>query len=198
MTRYRIEKGVAMEDCMIVDLYWKRDERAIEETDKKYNRYLYKIACNILNNSEDTNESINDTYFAAWNSIPPNKPNVLSTYLGKLIRRIAIDIYRKKSRQKRKGDEYALSLSELSECVPDDSLLEERLEAELLSEKISEFLRDQKEETRNIFVCRYYYFDSVENIARCLGISKAKVKTVLHRTRLELKKHLEKGGFIYE
>ena len=100
-----------MEDRQIVALYWDRNEAAIDHTDKKYGKYLAKIAFNILSDREDTQESVNDTYLAAWNSIPPNKPTVLSTYLGKLTRRISIDRFRKKSSQKRGGGEYALSLS---------------------------------------------------------------------------------------
>ena len=117
-----------MLDEEIVNLYWKRDERAVQETKTAYGKYLFKIAYNVLADFEDSRESVNDTYLAAWNSIPPQRPNVLSTYLGKLTRRISIDIFRKKHREKRQASEYTLSLDELQECVPGGNLPEEELE----------------------------------------------------------------------
>lgn len=184
-----------MTDEKIVELYWKRDESAIDATDKKYRPYLTKIANNILGNMEDVNESINDTFLAAWNSIPPNKPKTLSTYLGKLTRRISIDIFRKKGRNKRKASEYALSLSELTYIASDDPSPHEKVENELLSKKISEFLKAQKPIERNVFIGRYYYFDPIKEIARYCNLTESNVKTILHRTRLSLKNHLEKEGF---
>lgn len=106
-----------MEDEQIVTLYWDRDETAIQETQTKYDRYLTKIACNILADMEDSRESVNDTYLAAWNSIPPQRPSVLSAYLAKLTRRISIDRFRYRTRDKRRDSQYALSLSELDDCV---------------------------------------------------------------------------------
>ena len=104
-----------MEDEKIVSLYWSRDEAAIRETEAKYDRYLTKIAYNILYNREDSRESVNDTYLAAWNSIPPHRPGVLSVYLGKITRRISIDIFRKRNRLKRRDSEYAVSLAEIED-----------------------------------------------------------------------------------
>ena len=98
-----------MEDEQIVTLYWNRDETAIQETQAKYDRYLTKIACNILADMEDSRESVNDTYLAAWNSMPPQRPSVLSAYLAKLTRRISIDRFRYRTRDKRRGSQYALS-----------------------------------------------------------------------------------------
>lgn len=184
-----------MTDEKIVELYWKRDESAIDATSKKYRPYLTKIAYNILGNNEDVNESINDTYLAAWNSIPPNRPKTLSVYLGKLTRRISIDIFRKKNRNKRKASEYALSLSELANIASDAPSPHEKVENELLSKKISEFLKSQKSIERNVFIGRYYYFDSVKEIARYCNLTESNVKTILHRTRQSLKKHLKKEGY---
>ncbi len=184
-----------MTDEQIVLLYWDRDESAIDATDKKYRKYLTKIAHNILNDEEDTKESVNDTYLAAWDSIPPNRPKILSTYLGKLTRRISIDIFRKKNRDKRKASEYALSLSELSCIASNEPSPHEKVENELLSKTISEFLKTQDAQTRNVFIGRYYYLDSVKEIARYCDMKQATVKTVLHRTRLELKDYLEKEGY---
>lgn len=106
-----------MKDDVIVSLYWKRDEQAIQVTEKKYGRYLAKIAHNILADWEDSKECVNDTYWKAWNSIPPHKPNMLSTYLGKITRQLAIDIYRKRNSSKRKKSEYTVSVTELEDCL---------------------------------------------------------------------------------
>lgn len=185
-----------MRDDEIVTLYWKRDERAIKETKTEYGRYLFKIANNILSDFEDSRESVNDTYLAAWNSMPPQRPSVLSTYLGKLTRRISIDIFRKKNREKRRASEYALSLDELQECISGGNMPEEEVEVKLLAKAINEFLRMQPEEARNLFVGRYYFLDSLKDVARYCGVSESKAKTVLFRTRCNLKAHLEKEGFL--
>ncbi len=185
-----------MEDKEIVALYWQREESAIRETERKYDRYLTKIAMNILADREDSRESVNDTYLAAWESIPPHRPDVLSTYLGKLTRRISIDRFRYRTRDKRKGSEYAISLSELGDCVSGGNTTEEAVNVKLLAETIGTFLRQQNEETRNVFIGRYYYLDPVKDVARYCGISEGKCKTVLFRTRQALKEHLIKEGFI--
>ena len=185
-----------MLDEEIVNLYWKRDERAIQETKTAYGRYLFKIANNILADLEDSRESVNDTYLAAWNSMPPQRPSILSTYLGKLTRRISIDIFRKKNREKRRASEYALSLSELEECISGGNMPEEEIEVKMLANAINEFLRMQPDEARNLFIGRYYFLDSLRDVARYCGMSESKAKTMLFRTRCSLKAHLEKEGFI--
>lgn len=185
-----------MRDDEIVTLYWKRDERAIKETKNEYGRYLFKIANNILADLEDSRESVNDTYLAAWNSIPPQRPSVLSTYLGKLTRRISIDLFRKKNREKRRASEYALSLNELEECIPGGSMPEDEVEVKLLAKSINDFLRMQPEEARTLFVGRYYFLDSLKDVARYCGMSESKAKSILFRTRCSLKTHLEQEGFV--
>ncbi len=185
-----------MEDAQIVSLYWNRDEAAIDMTDKKYGRYLAKIAFNILADREDSAESVNDTYLAAWNSIPPHKPAVLSAYLGKLTRRISIDLFRKKTSQKRCPGEYTLSLQELEGCISGGDTTEQAFDAQLLAQAIEAYLRSVSEEARNVFLCRYYYLDSVKQIAGYCRISEAKVKVLLHRTRQGLWAQLEKEGFV--
>lgn len=184
-----------MEDSQIVSLYWQRDEVAIDHTEKKYGQYLTTIAYNILADREDSHESVNDTYLAAWNSMPPQKPQVLSTYLGKLTRRISIDLFRKRTSQKRGGSEYALSLEELGDCIGSNST-EEALDVQLLSQAIAGFLQTVSPEARNVFLCRYYYLDPVKKIAGYCGISEAKVKILLHRTRQGLWDYLQKEGFV--
>ena len=184
-----------MEDEQIVALYWERDEQAISETERKYDRYLLKIANNILNNQEDSRESVNDTYLAAWNSMPPHRPGVLSAYLAKLTRRISIDCFRYRTRNKRMASEYAVSLSELSDCVSGGNTTEEIINAKALADAIGVYLRLQSKETQAAFLGRYYFLDPVKEIARYLGMSESKVKSLLYRTRLGLKEHLEKEGF---
>ena len=184
-----------MRDEDIVALYWDRDERAIGETEIKYDRYLTKIAYNILNDAEDSRESVNDTYLAAWNSMPPHRPSVLSTYLAKLARRISIDCFRYRTRDKRMASEYAISLSELGDCVSGGNTTEEAVNAKLLADAIGIFLRLQSEEARTAFIGRYYFLDPIREVADYCGISESKAKTLLHRTRQSLKEYLIKEGF---
>ena len=184
-----------MDDKEIVKLYFDRNESAISETEKKYSAYLTKIAYNILMNDEDSKESVNDTYLAAWNSIPPQKPSVLRTYLAKLTRRISIDVFRRKSRDKRCSSEYTASLSELEEVISGELSVDDTVEARILSEAISEFLKKLKKDERVVFVGRYYYCDSLHDISAYCGASEAKVKSLLFRTRKKLKEYLKTEGF---
>lgn len=184
-----------MQDEKIVDLYWQRDESAIQETAQKYGRYLTKIAYNILSNQEDSEESVNDTYLNAWNSMPPHKPGILSTYLAKLTRRVSIDIFRRRTREKRQASEYAVSLSELSDCVTDGGTPEDALNVQLLAEAINTFLRGQSEEARNTFVGRYYFLDPLKEVAGYCGMSESKAKSMLYRTRRDLWNYLKEEGF---
>ena len=184
-----------MEDEQIVSLYWQRDEAAIRETEAKYDRYLTKIACNILADYEDSRESVNDTYLAAWNSMPPHRPAVLSTYLGKLTRRISIDIFRGRHREKRRASEYALSLNELEDCVSAGNTTEDLVNRKLLSDAIGIYLRRLPEEARNAFIGRYYFLDSLKEVAAYCGMTESKAKSLLYRTRLGLKEYLIKEGF---
>lgn len=184
-----------MKDEEIVQLYFDRNEAAIAESKTKYDKYLMKIANNILFNNEDAEESVNDTYLSAWNSIPPHKPEVLSTFLGKITRGHAIDIYRRKHADKRIPSEYCSSLDELEECVPGTSTVEENLEVKRLGEVINTFLKEQKEDARNLFIGRYYYSDSLKDVAEYNGMTEAKAKMILFRTRQKLKEYLEQEGF---
>lgn len=184
-----------MQDEKIVDLYWQRDESAIGETARKYSRYLTKIAYNILSNREDSEESVNDTYLHAWNSMPPHKPCALSTYLAKITRRVSIDIFRKRNREKRQASEYALSLSELADCVSEGGTPEDALNVLLLAEAINAFLHQQSEEARNTFVGRYYFLDPLKDVADYCGMSESKAKSMLYRTRRNLWNYLQEEGF---
>ncbi len=185
-----------MQDDKIVALYWQRDESAITETKNKYDRYLMKIAHNILSSFEDSEESVNDTYLAAWDSIPPHTPNHLSVYLGKITRRISIDIFRRKNRCKRQASEYALSLIELQDSIPSESSPENILETQLLAKAINDFLKTVSETARNLFIARYYFLDPLREAAKYCGIGESKAKSMLYRTRCSLKAYLEKEGYL--
>ena len=185
-----------MEDEAIVSMYWQRNESAIRETERKYDPYLTKNAMNIMSDREDSRESVNDTYLAAWNSMPPHRPGVLSTYLGKITRRISIDRFRYRNREKRRQSEYEISLSELGDCVSGGNTTEEAVNGKLLADAIGIWLRLQPEENRNLFLCRYYFLDSLQEVAKHCGITESKCKTVLHRMRKSLKEYLEKEGFV--
>lgn len=142
-----------MEDLEIVELYWNRNEDAIKHTQDKYGNYCYSIANSILHNNEDSQECVNDTYLGAWNAIPPHHPLVLSTFLGKITRRLSLNKWRSRTAKKRGGGEVALSYEELEECLGTDSIAKQ-LEAKLLAESIDEFLLTLKADDRRIFVCR--------------------------------------------
>ena len=182
-----------MEDREIVDLYWQRSENAIEESNRKYGRYLRTIAYNILKNPEDTEECINDTYLGAWNSMPQNRPEHLMPYLGRIARNLALDRMDYRTAQKR-NHEFDILLSELEECLADRSSVEEQLEARELTESINRFLGGISREKRMLFVRRYWYSYSVKDLSRQFSMSESKVKMILFRVRNDLKKYLEKEG----
>lgn len=184
-----------MEDEQIVALYWQREETAIRETEKKYDRYLTKIAYNILSDLEDSREQVNDTYLAAWNSIPPHRPSVLSAYLAKITRRLSIDCWRSRNRDKRRDSQYALSLSELGDCVSGGNTTEEGFQQKLLADAIAVYLRAISEEARNAFIGRYYFLDPLKEVAAYCGMSESKAKSLLYRTRLGLRDYLIREGF---
>lgn len=184
-----------MQDEQIIALYWQRDETAIRETEQKYGPYLTKIACNVLADMEDSKECVNDTYLKAWNSMPPHRPNILSAYLSKITRQASIDLLRKRESAKRQASQYAASLDELAECVPAGETPEQVMELQLLADSIASFLRTLSPQARNTFVGRYYFMDSIGDIAGYYGMSKSKVESMLYRTRKGLKAYLEKEGY---
>lgn len=184
-----------MEDQGIVELFFDRSEQAIVETDKKYGGYCYTIAYNILACREDSEESVSDTYWTAWNTIPPRKPNFLNAFLGKITRHISIDRWRKQNAQKRGGKEMILALDELGECV--DTLgLDAELSQRELARILNSFLTALPETERNVFLCRYWYLDSIEAIVKITGFSQSKVTSMLHRTRGKLRKKLNEEGYL--
>ena len=184
-----------MEDAEIVELYWARDEDAVGQTKTKYGAYLNRVAYNILSDLEDSQECVSDTLLAAWRSMPDNRPKNLRTYLGKITRQVSIDLYRRRNRMKRYASEYAISLEELGDSFTDGRTPEDELNARLLTETVNRFLRTLPDEARNTFIGRYYFFDSVKNVARYCGMSESKCKSLLYRTRQSLKSYLQREGF---
>ena len=177
-----------MQDTQIIELFFARDQEAIAATSEKYNNYCMKIAMNILQNPGDSEECVNDTYLAAWNSIPPNRPEKLSAYLARLTRNLSINRYKARMAERRGGGEFAVSLDELDDCIADES---SRFGEEELGALISEFLYTVSKETRQVFVRRYFYSDSVSAICLRFKMTESKVKSMLHRTRIGLKEFLQ-------
>lgn len=184
-----------MTDESIVAQFWERSEDAIKNTSEKYGRYLMKIAVNILSIYEDAEECVSDTYCRAWNQIPPDRPQKLLPYLGRITRCLALNRYDYLTAQKRNAD-LTLQLSELEDCIsqPDDTI-ERQYENNELSNAISAFLRTLDIEKRNIFIRRYWFSDSITSIAERFDMSESKVKSILFRVRKQLRKHLESEGY---
>lgn len=164
-----------MDDRKIIDLYWKRSESAISETAKKYGRYCLQIAFHILHNHEECEECVNDTYWRAWNAIPPNRPNRLAVFLGKITRNLSLDRYAHNTAEKRGKGEVPLALNELAECIPSSFDTEQAVDAHILTELLNHFLSGIKQETRIIFIKRYWYLFPVKEIASELNIGESKV-----------------------
>lgn len=185
-----------MNDSAIVELYWARSEQAVVQTAAKYGAYCHRIAFGILHSEADAEESVNDTYYAAWNAMPPHKPAVLSTFLGKLTRRISIDHWRRTGAQKRGRGEMPLVLEELRECTDCCAQPQQLLEKQELAEAVNRFLRRQSSVEQSVFVCRYWYLDSVAEIAIRFRFSQSKVKSMLYRMRRRLTDQLKKEGLL--
>lgn len=183
-----------MEDREIIELYFRRSERAIEETSKKYEGYCYQIAYNILKSREDSNECLNDTWLSAWNAIPPSRPSRLSSYLGKITRNLALNVYQKEHRKKRGNGQVDVAYEELEMVLSGENPPEDQMELKFLTECMNRYLETLSVTKRMVFVGRYWYFESIEQIAEHLGISQSKVKTTLSRVRKGLKEYLEKEG----
>lgn len=179
----------------IIKLYFERNQEAIAETLKKYKAYLYTIAHNILKNDEDSEECVNDTLLKAWDSIPPNNPNSLISYLSRITRNGALSKLKKEGAQKRADNNFTLPLFELSEIVSDKGSLESEVEAKMLSKEISNFLYSILPRNRAMFVLRYFCCYSLEDIAEKFGVSQNSVAVSLSRIRLKLKEHLTERGF---
>lgn len=184
-----------MDDKSIIDLYFNRDEQAIRETDLAYGSYCKTVANNILQNSEDVEEAVADTWLKAWNSIPPNRPMHLRLYLAKITRNIALNTYREQSAQKRGGGQVVLALEELGACVSRSDTVDSRIDEQLLRDVIQSFLQQCAKKDRMIFVRRYFFLEDTSTIAQRYGLKESNVLLILSRTRKKLKTHLIKEGY---
>ena len=184
-----------MRDDEIVELYWQRNPDAIRETEIQYGAWLTKAAMNILNDAEDSREAVNDAYYRAWCTMPDYRPAHLKSYLSKLVRGTAIDIWRSRHSDKRKSAEYTLSLEELADVVTDTETPEEVVSAKMLGESIRAFVNGLNSFEKAAFLGRYYYADSIKEISGYLRVSPSKVKNTLFSLRKKLKSQLEKEGY---
>jgi RNA polymerase sigma-70 factor (ECF subfamily) len=183
-----------MEDKRIIELFFERSEKAIEESGKKYGGYISAVAFSILASNEDTEEVVNDTYLRAWNSIPPQKPNKLGAFLSTIARNLALDRYASR-RKERENIATEAVLDELADCLPDTGGLS-AVDEIVLRNAVNSFLGSLTEQYRVVFMRRYWYMMPIAKIAKLSGLGKATVKTILHRTRKQFKKHLEKEGIV--
>lgn len=193
--RIKLSEVKILEDTKIVQLYWDRNEQAIPATADKYGRYCASIAQNILGNKEDSEECVNDTYLSAWKSMPPHRPGILSTFLGKITRNLSFNRYKYNNANKRGGGEAALVLEEIEELVSGTDSVEQEVLRKELVKAIDAFLEGLPDDKRRIFVCRYWYFDSVSNIASRFRMTENNVSVTLNRLRLKLHNHLLERGF---
>lgn len=184
-----------MRDDEIISLYFDRCEQAIQESMDAYGNYCSKIAHNILKNREDAEEAVADTWLRAWNTIPPTRPNSLRIFLGRITRNQSLSIWRRKTAESRGGTEIDLALDELAECIGQGAGPEELVQTQELSRCVSEFLHGESDNSRVIFLRRYYYLESSKEIALRLGTSEGNVRMILSRTRRRLKEYLKKEGY---
>lgn len=186
-----------MEDELILDLYFERNEDAIEQTRAKYSRLLRSVAYGILRSHEDSEECENDTYLKAWNTIPPTRPDVFSAFLSRITRNLSLDLYEKMHAAKRGGNEMSLVLDELAEVVAYEGVgSDEESDRKELKRILDDFLSELTPDNRKIFMRRYWFGDSVQEVADKLHFGKSKVKMSLLRSRESLKVKLEKEGYV--
>lgn len=214
------EDAAPLTDSEIIDLYWSRDPSAIVVSSRQYGKYCRKIVWNILSNTEDTEECLNETWFRAWNAMPDARPDYLAAFFGAISRRLALDCHRKNRAWKRGGGEMPLIYDELQDCVPEnsspnsnfapssarfarasqtdlsDNNVERHLDTMALTTALNDFLAQLDSTSRILFVRRYWYTDSVRELADSLHFSESRVKSSLFRTRNKLRKYLEKEGFV--
>lgn len=182
-----------MEDSEIIELFWRRSQQAIVETDGKYGGRLQSLSMNILHDREDAEECVNDTYHATWNTLPPERPNYFFAYLAKLARNFSFGKYDYYHAKKRNVTVVELS-DEIENCIPSPDDFEQKMDSEEIGRVISEFLYMQSVEMRAVFVRRYWYMESIKEISRIFQISESKVKSILFRMRNKLRDYLEKEG----
>ncbi len=185
-----------MDDRELVELYWQRNERAISETETRYGAYCRAIARGVLGNDADAEECCNDVWAAAWNAMPPHRPNDLRAFLARITRNLALKRLRALTAEKRGGGETALALEELEEIIPAGTTLDEEIEARELARKLDEFLGTLGVTERRVFLCRYWYFDDLRDIASRFGMGESRVKMMCKRTRDKLRLFLRKEDLL--
>ena len=184
-----------MDDEKIIELYFARDEQAVAETDRKYGSYCFTLANSILNNREDAEETVSDTYIKTWNAIPPRKPQVLKMFLAKITRNLSFSRWRKLSAEKRGGGVMELILEELDACIPAPGAVEDHLNGKELAKSIRCFLNTLSQREQDIFLRRYFFVEETDAIARRYGMKSATVLRTLSRTREKLKNYLTREGY---
>ncbi|HBB71804.1 MAG TPA: RNA polymerase subunit sigma-70 [Ruminococcus sp.] len=185
-----------MEDQQIIEMYLKRNEDAISQTERKYTKYCRSIAVRILHISEDADEALNDTWLAAWNSIPPHIPGCLQTFLGKLTRNISLKRVRSEKAMKRGAAEVRAVFEEVADWLQSDQNVEQQVSEQALADEIDHFLDRISETERNVFVRRYWYMQSITEIADYHGFSESKVKSMLFRIRKKLYAKLKEKNYL--
>lgn len=183
-----------MDDFGIITLFWAREERALEETNRKYGSYCWTIAHNILRSREDAEECVNDTWLRAWNAMPPHRPSILSSFLGRITRNLSLDRYKAGHTEKRGGGRMVVALDELEDCLPSRNEVEKTLDDVELARCIDRFLRNLPEKECCVFMRRYWYVDAVAEIAHRYHMAEGTVKSMLSRTRRKLQAYLEAEG----
>ena len=185
-----------MTDQEIIELYWNRDERAIGETAGKYGSFCHSIARNILHNHQDEEECVNDTWMHTWSAIPPTRPQIFPAFIGTITRNLSLSRYRSQNAQKRRSKLLQVAYEELEECIPDGHSTEDMVHVKELGRTISQFLLQLPPKDTCIMVRRYWYLDSVSQIAQRFHLSEGTVKSKLHRTRNQLQRYLEQEGYV--
>lgn len=184
-----------LSDEKIVELYWQREEKAIEYTDEKYGRYLYTIAYNIVHNRPDCEECLNDTYLGTWNCIPPTRPKSFQAFISKIMRNVAVIKFRKNNADKRIPSSMIVSLEEIDDCIAYNPSVEEEYAVKELSRILNKYLRGLSDRDVAIFISRYYYADTLAELAEMLCVSERTVSRILLKLRQNLKTFLEEEGY---
>ena len=189
-------KGTSvMSDEALIELYFARDERAIKETDIKYRNYLLSIAYNIVHDTDDSEECLNDTYIGAWNAIPPARPAVFGAFLATIMRRTAIDLYKSRKRQKRVASELSVSLSEIGDFIADGDDVCSETDAHEIGRIIIDFVRSLSDRRMYVFMSRYYFARPIKEISKLLRCSESTVNKEISALKRDLKEKLEKEGY---
>lgn len=187
------EKQVVITDEEIIELYWEREEKAIQETDNKYGKLLFKIAYNVLNDKSDSEECQNDAYLGIWNAIPPARPSVFPAFIVRIMRRIAIDYYRRKARKKNIPSQLVISMDDLSCCIHSKEEIDSNLNAKELGRLVSDYVRSLSKKQQYIFVSRFYMSNSVDEIAKEMNVTTSNVYKAIDKMKKGLRKYLIKS-----